>query len=227
MTATVAHGTREAARSAPRPRHRLEWRGRVPDSDVASGPGGAGEPTPGTVTRILEEIRAGAADAQDRLFSLVYSELKRLADGHMRRQPAAHTLQPTALVNEAYLRLMDAKAGYKDRGHFLATAARAMRSILVDLARARRSQKRGGLRERVPLTGADPVAGDPTGEILAVHEALEQLHGIDPFLARVVELRFFGGLTTEETAQALDVSERTVFGAWETARGLLRERLSG
>jgi RNA polymerase sigma factor (TIGR02999 family) len=175
---------------------------------------------------MLEEIRAGSADAQDRLFRLVYGELKRLADGYMRRQPVAHTLQPTALVNEAYLRLMDAGPDYKDRGHFLATAARAMRSILVDLARARKSLKRGGLRERVPLTGADAGARDPTEEILAVHEALEQLARGDAFLARVVELRFFGGLTEADAAEVLGVSERTVRGAWATARMLLHERLS-
>ncbi len=174
---------------------------------------------------MLEEIRAGAPDAQDRLFRLVYGELKRLADGYMRRQPEAHTLQPTALVNEAYLRLMDAK-DYKDRGHFLATAARAMHSILVDLARARRAEKRGGLRERVPLSVANPETRDPTEEILAVHEALDHLHGKDPLLARVVELRFFGGLTEADAAEVLGVSERTVRGAWATARLLLHERLA-
>jgi RNA polymerase sigma factor (TIGR02999 family) len=169
---------------------------------------------------MLEEIRAGTPDAQDRLFRAVYGELKRLADGYMRRQPESHTLQPTALVNEAYLRLME-RSHYKDRGHFLATAARAMRSILVDLARARNAQKRGGLRERVPLTGRDPETSDPTQEILAVHEALDRLAAADPFLARVVELRFFGGLT-----EVLQVSERTVRGAWAKARMLLHERLS-
>jgi RNA polymerase sigma factor (TIGR02999 family) len=171
---------------------------------------------------MLEEIRAGTPDAQDRLFRAVYGELKRIADGYMRRQPESHTLQPTALVNEAYLRLME-RSNYRDRGHFLATAARAMRSILVDLARARNAQKRGGLRERVPLTGAEPETNDPTEEILAVHEALGRL---DPFLARVVELRFFGGLTEEDAAQVLQVSERTVRGAWAKARMLLHERLS-
>jgi RNA polymerase sigma factor (TIGR02999 family) len=174
---------------------------------------------------MLEEIRAGSPDAQDRLFRAVYGELKRLADGYMRRQPESHTLQPTALVNEAYLRLME-RSHYKDRGHFLATAARAMRSILVDLARARNAQKRGGLRERVPLTGRDPETSDPTQEILAVHEALDRLAAADPFLARVVELRFFGGLTEEDAAEVLQVSERTVRGAWAKARMLLHERLS-
>ncbi len=210
-------------RVAPRPRRSLEWRGRV------SSTGGARdetEPTPGTVTRILEEVREGGAGAQDRLFRLVYAELKRLADGYMRGQPAAHTLQPTALVHEAYLRLME-KSDYKDRAHFLGTAARAMRSILVDLARARRALKRGGLRERVPLAQADPGVRDPTEEILAVHEALDQLAAQEPMLARVVELRFFGGLTMEETAHVLGASERTIYGAWETARALLHGELSG
>jgi RNA polymerase sigma factor (TIGR02999 family) len=101
-----------------------------------------------------------------------------------------------------------------------------MRSILVDLARARNAQKRGGLRERVPLTGRDPETSDPTQEILAVHEALDRLAAADPFLARVVELRFFGGLTEEDAAEVLQVSERTVRGAWAKARMLLHERLS-
>jgi len=208
-------------RAPPRPRRSLEWRGRVSPADDPRD-----EPTPGTVTRILEEVRQGGAGAQDRLFRLVYAELKRLADRYMRAQPVAHTLQPTALVHEAYLRLME-KPAYKDRAHFLGTAARAMRSILVDLARARRAQKRGGLRERVPLAEADKGARDPTEEILAVHEALDQLAAEDPVLARVVELRFFGGLTVEETAQVMEKSERTVYGAWEIARTLLHGKLSG
>ncbi len=203
-----------------------EWPARVSSTGGVRLPGEGGTPPPGTVTRMLEELRRGAPEAQDRLFEVIYGELKRLAAGYMRRQPAAHTLQPTALVHEAYLRLMDKEQDYKDRGHFLATAARAMRSILVDLARARRSLKRGGLRDRVPLTAADPGARDPTEEILAVHEALEKLAATDPMLARVVELRFFGGLTEADAAAVLGVSERTVRGAWATARMLLHERLS-
>jgi RNA polymerase sigma factor (TIGR02999 family) len=184
-----------------------------------------GERFPGTVTRMLEDLRAGSVEVQDRLFRLVYAELKQLAEGYMRRQPVAHTLQPTALVHEAYLRLMQAASAPRDRAHLLGTAARAMRSILVDLARARRARKRGGERTRVSLAAADPGTRDPTEEILAVHEALGHLNSIDPLLARVVELRFFGGLTVGETAHVLGASERSVYGAWETARALLHERL--
>lgn len=173
---------------------------------------------------MLEELRRGGAEAQDRFFGVVYGELKRLARGYMRRERGAHTLQPTALVHEAYLRLMQG-GDYRDRRHFLATASRAMRSILVDLARARRSLRRGGLRERVPLDDADRGSCDPTEEILAVHDALDRLAASDAFLARVVELRFFGGLGEAEVAEVLGVSERTVRGAWATARMLLHERL--
>jgi len=209
---------RATARAGPRP-----VRFRIESGGVVEHPA---EFPPGTVTRTLAELRAGAPEAQERLFQLVYGELARLARGCMHKQPEAHTLQPTALVNEAWLRLMDGKAGYKDRGHFLATASRAMRSILVDLARARRAQKRGGLRERVALADAELESYDAIEEILAVHEALEHLATRDEFLARVVELRFFGGLSEIDAAEALGVSERTVRGAWATARLLLHERLA-
>jgi RNA polymerase sigma factor (TIGR02999 family) len=181
----------------------------------------------GPITQILDEVQRGTPGAREELFRLCYAELRRLAAAQMRQQRGSHTLQPTALVNEACLRMLGGPTEvFRSRGTFFSVAAKAMRSILVDLARAKSALKRGGLRERVPLTGAEPHGRDPTDEILAVHEALDRLAEQDPFLARVVELRFFGGLTAAEAAQVLDVSERTVYGAWETARLLLHERLS-
>ena len=181
----------------------------------------------GPITQVLEEVQRGTPGAREELFRLCYGELRKLAAAHMRQQRKGHTLQPTALVNEACLRMLGGDAAvFRNRGTFFSVASKAMRSILVDLARSRRSLKRGGLRERVPLASAESGARDPTEEILAVHEAMDQLADVDPLLARVVELRFFGGLTVEETAEVLEVSERTVYGAWETARMLLHQRLS-
>jgi RNA polymerase sigma factor (TIGR02999 family) len=182
---------------------------------------------PGPITEILAEVRRGAPGAREELFRLCYDELKRLAAAQMSDQRRGHTLQATALVNEACLRLLgSAPDGFADRGAFFAVAAAAMRSILVDFARARTALKRGGRAVRLPLDAAVAASRDPTEEILAVHEALDRLQEVDPFLARVVELRFFGGLTVAETAQVLGASERTVYGAWETARALLHEKLS-
>jgi RNA polymerase sigma factor (TIGR02999 family) len=177
---------------------------------------------PGTVTVVLEELRQGTPGAHEELFRIVYGELKALAAARMRRQPSDHTLQPTALVNEAYLRLMGTAApDWRDRSHFFASAARAMRSILVDFARRRGALKRGGDRERISLHEDRQAATDESGEILAVHEALDKLERIDPVLARVVELRFFGGLSVPETAAVLEVAERTVYRHWNQARAWL------
>jgi len=185
-----------------------------------------GDRTSGTVTVILEELRQGTPGAREELFRIVYAELKQLAAAKMRRQPGDHTLQPTALVHEAYLRLMGSEAPrFEDRSHFFGSAARAMRSILVDFARQRQSLKRGGGRAPSTLQDDDRAAGkapDPDpAEILAVHEALEKLEAIDPDRSRVVELRFFGGLEMEEIAAVLGVAERTVYRSWNTARAWL------
>jgi len=170
------------------------------------------------VTKVLDELRHGAPGARDELFRLVYGELRRVAGAQMRRETPDHTLTPTALVHETYLRLLGTSPDWKDRSHFLTVAARAMRSILVDCARSRTALKRGGGRRRVTLD-TDAHAGDrPWEEILQIHEAVERLQEIDPEGARVVELRFFGGLSVAETAFILDVSEAGVFRSWEFAR---------
>ena len=166
-----------------------------------------------------------AGDA--RLTEHFYRELHDLAVRAFAGESKGHTLQPTAVVHEACLRMLTSSPlPDAPRAERLALAARVLRQVLVDHHRARSAEKRGGLRERVPLTAASPETRDPTEEILAVHEALDHLHGKDPFLARVVELRFFGGLTEADAAEVLGVSERTVRGAWATARLLLHERLS-
>jgi len=176
----------------------------------------------GTVTVVLEELRRGTPGADEELFRIVFGELKALARAKMRRQPSDHTLQPTALVNEAYLRLMGAAApDWKDRAHFFSSAARAMRSILVDFARRRGALKRGGDQAKLALLEERAAPTDDSAEILAVHEALDKLERIDPLLSRVVELRFFGGLSVPETAAVLEVTERTVYRHWNQARAWL------
>jgi RNA polymerase sigma factor (TIGR02999 family) len=182
----------------------------------------------GRITEALDELRRDAPGASERLFRLVYHELRRLADAHMRRQPAGHTLQPTALVHEAYLRLMGGEeVPWRDRGHFLAASARAMRSILVDFARRRTAKKRGGGRRRVTLSETASADQHAAEEILAVHVALERLEAVDPLGSRVVQLRFFGGLTADETARVLDVATSTVFRVWEHARSWLYREIAG
>jgi len=178
------------------------------------------------VTEVLAELRRGAAGAREQLFQLVYGELRRIAGAQMRNEPSDHTLTPTALVHEAYLRLLGTSAEWKDRSHFLTTAARAMRSILVDFARSRRAIKRGGGDRAIPLEN-DAQAGDfRWEETLAVHEALRRLEAVDPEGARVVELRFFGGLGMGEVADVLGVSESTVYRSWTHARAWLYREIA-
>jgi len=179
------------------------------------------------VTELLGRLRAGDDHARDELFRVVYAELRRVAEAQMRGQKKSHTLQPTALVNEAYLRMIgkDRAPEFHDRSHFLATSARAMRSILVDHARARLALKAGGDRRRVPLH-PDLVAGDAVDvDVLALHDALDRLENISPDRSRVVELRFFGGLTNEEIAEVLGLSDRTVYRMWEFARTWLHREM--
>jgi RNA polymerase sigma factor (TIGR02999 family) len=190
-------------------------------------------PTPRSeVTRLLLGRNArgdGGADASRRLFELVYDELRRLAASLMRRERAEHTLQPTALVHEAFLRLVGAThIEWQDRTHFMGIAARAMRQILVDHARRHGAAKRGGGLTRVTLTGAELVASHDAVEILELHEALERFAALDRRAAQVVELRVFGGLSVQETSHLLEVSPRTVDGDWAVARmWLTRELGSG
>ncbi|MBI3049457.1 MAG: sigma-70 family RNA polymerase sigma factor [Acidobacteria bacterium] len=181
-----------------------------------------------TITQLLIAWGDGHREALDRLTPLVYEHLRRQAAAYMQREPAGHPLQPTALVHEAYLRLVDQRqVQWRNRAHFFGVAAQVMRRILVDYSRRRRAEKRGGGWERVPLTG-DAVAADAPNEvdILALHESLERLAAFDPRQERIVELRYFGGLTIEETAEVVGASPATVVREWTMAKAWLRADLS-
>jgi len=168
----------------------------------------------------------GDAEALDRLIPLVHGELRRIARRCMAGERAGHSLQATALINEAYLRLVDGKAvAWHDRTHFLAVAARVMRRILVDHARARGYQKRGGDAARITFDEAVVVTRDPPADYVALDEALEALGKFDPRKSRVIELRFFGGLSVEETAAVLAVSVDTVTRDWRLAKAWLRREM--
>lgn len=171
------------------------------------------------ITHLLLAWQQGDREAFDRLVPLVYRELHDIAHARMRGQPDGLTLQTTALVHEAYLRLVDQRrVTWHDRLHFFATCAQAMRCILVDAARARRSQKRGGGVTMVPFDEARVRPSAPPQDVLALDEALTELSTADPRKARVVELRYFGGLSVEETAEALGVSAETVTRDWRLAK---------
>ena len=178
------------------------------------------------ITTELLAWRAGETSAVERLFPLVYDELRRIAHRQMRRERPGHTLDTTALVHEAYLKLVDqTRAQWTDRAHFFAVAARAMRRILVDYARSYRTDKRGASPRRVSLTDDMLVAEQRADTLLAVDEALVELARIDERLSRVVECRFFAGLTEEETAEVLGVTARTVRRDWTKAKGWLHRTL--
>jgi RNA polymerase sigma-70 factor (ECF subfamily) len=164
----------------------------------------------------------------DSLLPLVYKELRRLAAGYLRREKPGQTLQPTALVHEAYMRLMkDRPDRWQNRAHFCAIAAHSMRQILIERARARGAAKRGGARHRVTLDDAFAAGENRSIDLLALDEALERLAALDPEQARLVELRFFGGLTVEETAEAMDISPATVKRHWTIAKAWLTRELEG
>ena len=176
-----------------------------------------------TVTRILAE---GNRTAFDGLVPVVYEEMRSLAAADLRREAKEHTLQPTALAHEAYLRLVDeTKVQWRGRAQFLAIAARAMRQILVDHARTKGAAKRGGGWERITLHDAAGQLGHPLLDLLALDEALEELAKLDARKARVVEMRFFSGLTNREAAEALEISEATTEDDWFMARAWLKRRL--
>lgn len=181
----------------------------------------------GDITSLLQQWREGDGSARDRLVAVLYPELRALADRQLRGERGNHTLQPTALVNEAYLRLSGLdRIEWQDRVHFMHMAARVMREVLVDHARRRAASKRDG-GERVSLTGLDLAAGDAGGiDVAALDGALDALERLDPDKARIVELRYFGGLTIEETAQVLEISDATVKREWALARAWLRRELS-
>ena len=178
------------------------------------------------VTHLLRAWSGGDPDALAALTPLVYDELHRRAHWHMARERGGETLQTTALVNEAYVRLIDLHdVSWRDRTHFFALASRLIRNVLVDAARARLSQKRGGA---VPDTTFDEmlmVSSTPPADVVALHDALEALEAVDERKSRVVELRFFGGLTVEETADVLRVSPETVKRDWKLARAWLRREV--
>ena len=177
------------------------------------------------VTRLLEQARRGEPGATEQLLPLVYDELRRLARSRMRSERPGHTLQPTALVHEVYLRLMGAEGAWEGRGHFFAAAAEAMRRILIERARRVRRLKRGGDLNRVELDDQVSADGPRVDEVLAVDEALGRLEAQDAQMAAVVKLRYFGGLTVEEIAQALGTSPRTVNRLWTGARAWLRTEI--
>jgi len=179
------------------------------------------------VTQLLLKWNEGDARALEKLMPLVYSELRRLARNYLRRERQDHTLQPTALVNEAYLKLIDQKnARWQNRAQFYGVAAQLMRRILVDHARQHQAAKRGGPhQERLSITSAGQLADKPEVDLLALHEALEELKIFDSQQERIVELKFFGGLSIDETAEVLGVSHATVERDWKMARAWLRRKL--
>lgn len=183
----------------------------------------SGEETrPGEVTRLLQEVAGGDREAMDRLMPLVYSELRAIAHNRLRAEAEGHTLDTSALVHEAYLKLIDrTRVDWRDRAHFFSVASRAMRRILIDYARMRGAAKRGGERRKVPLDAANLSVEERADTLLELDEALERLAEVDERLCRTVECRFFGGLTEKETAEVLGVSARTARRYLVKAKGLL------
>ena len=185
-------------------------------------------PVPSQVTRLLGDWSSGDQRALEKLIPLVQPELHRLAHHYMSREAIGHTLQTTALLNEAYLQLVDdPKRSWQSRTHFVAAAAQLMRRIMVDHARERRAVKRGGGALKVSLDDAALVTERRSEELLALDEALEKLAALDPLKSQIVELRYFGGLTIEETATFLKMSHRSVEREWTLAKAWLYRALSG
>lgn len=183
--------------------------------------------TNGEVTRLLDELTEGRPAAAEQLLPLVYDELRSLADRYLRGESPDHTLQPTALVHEAYIRLVDGCGReWQGRNHFFAVAAVAMRRILTDAARRRQAAKRGGDRCRVSLTEAAEQSDKSDAYMVALDDALTELASIDSQLSRVVELRFFGGMSVDETARLLQVAPITVSRRWKMAKGWLHREIS-
>jgi RNA polymerase sigma factor (TIGR02999 family) len=184
-------------------------------------------PTPPDVTALLQEWRAGNQAALEQLVPIIYEELRRVARGRLRLERPDHTLQPTALVHEAYLRLIEQRnVRWQNRAHFFAISAQLMRRILVDKARARHNRKRGGEVRQVVLNEALVASKERGEELVALDDALQSLAAIDPRKSQVVELRFFGGLSVEETAEVLKMSPDTVTRDWKMAKVWLMRELS-
>jgi RNA polymerase sigma factor (TIGR02999 family) len=183
--------------------------------------------SPLEITELLLAWEQGDQSAFDRLMPLVEKELRRLASGYLRKERAGHTLQTTALINEAYIKLVDQKrVHWKSRGHFFGIAALCMRRILLGHARAKLSEKRGGMVEHVALSDAPPLSVEKSLELLALDEALQKLAEQDEQQGRIVELRYFGGNNMEEIAEILGVSESTVNREWRMARAWLQHALN-
>ena len=182
-------------------------------------------PASQNVTQLLHAWERGDEAARDELIPLVYDALRRIARYHLRGERAGHTLQTTALINEAYLKLVEQSVTWQSREHFFGIAARLMRQILVDHARARQRLKRGGDRQQTSITFADEAANDQGADLLALNKALETLAEVDPQRSRIVELRFFGGLTIEETARVMGISTPSVERGWRAARAWLQTEL--
>ena len=180
------------------------------------------------ITRLLNDASSGATNAVNRLYPIVYDELRRLAQHHLDGERGGHTLQATALVNEAYLKLVDqTRVDWKNRAHFFAVAAQAIRRILVDYARQRARDKRGGDWQRVALDDVMNLpASGPASGLVALNDAIERMGATDPDKLRIVELRFFAGLTHDEIAEVMNVSTRTVERHWQYARAWLYRELS-
>ena len=191
-------------------------------------PATAPDSSPGEVTALLLAWSAGDREALARLFPLVYGDLRRRAEGYLRKERSGHTLQPTALVNEAYLKLVDqARVKWQNRAHFYAVASRAMREVLVEYARRHRAAKRGAGETRVALGDGDAVTPPRSLDLLALDVALDRLSALDERQGKLVELRVFGGLTIEEAAEALGISPATVSREWKHAEAWLTREMSG
>jgi RNA polymerase sigma factor (TIGR02999 family) len=184
------------------------------------------QPSKADVTELLRAVTAGKPEAMEQLIPAVYDELRRLAAVYLRGERSGHTLQPTALVHEAYLRLIDQqRVEWQNRAHFFGVAAQAMRRILVDHARARHRVKRGGPQEPVPLDDLQVAAAGRSIDMLALDEALTRLAALDPRQARIVELRYFAGLSVEETGEVENISPATVKREWSMAKAWLHSEL--
>ncbi len=178
-------------------------------------------------TRLLRDMRAGDREAADQLLPLVYAELHRLANAYMRRERQEHTLQPTALVNEAYLRLIQNDVAWENKAHFIGVAAHVMRRVLVDYARAHRAERRAGGMKRVEFEEGIAISPQRLDEVAHLDEALTALEALHPRQAQVVEMRYFGGLSVEQIGEVLGVSPRSVKRDWALARIWLYHTLSG
>lgn len=181
----------------------------------------------GEVTRLLNELQDRQEEATPKLFELLYNELRRLAQFYLKNERPDHTLQATALVHEAYVRLVDADPHWRNRAHFFAIASSAMRRVLVDQARAKHAAKRPSSQQRIDLDEVPLLSHENFDEIIALDRALEKLSHLDDLQARIVELRYFGGLTAEESAQALGISTSSVNRDWLVAKAWLHAELAG